>query len=52
MSGLQEALAQPVDLAKVGEVGVWGEDLDEREDLFTNRVNPVKNLVKREEKNA
>jgi hypothetical protein len=25
MEALRQALAQPVDLAKVGEVGVWGE---------------------------
>ena len=62
---LRQALAQP-DLARVGEVGVWGEKWVktycggkpnyctpiEREDLVTNLANPIKNLVKREEKNA
>ena len=67
IKALRQALAQTVDLARVGEVGVWGEKPwvktycggkpnyctpIEREDLVTNLANPIKNLVKREEKNA
>lgn len=33
-SALRQALAQPVDLAKVGEVGVWGHNVDANSGKF------------------